>query len=86
MGYRNEFISDPVETAFRFQGLSDTDGNVFDSELARLRSFAFPDEGILLGFTVAAGSEYSAIGFDFDSDIRDGFIRHTGRIVVRLLF
>lgn len=86
VGYRNEFISDPVETAFRFQGLSDTNGNVFDSEIARLRSFAFPDEGILLGFTVAAGSEYSAIGFDFDSDIRDGFIRHTGRIVVRLLF
>ena len=86
VGYRNEFISDPVETAFRFQGLSDTNGNVFDSELARLRAFAFPDEGILLGFTVAAGSEYSAIGFDFDSDIRDGFIRHTGRIVVRLLF
>ena len=86
VGYRNEFISDPTETAFRFQGLSDSDGNLFDSELARLRAFAFPDEGILLGFTVAAGSEYSAIGFDFDSDIRDGFIRHTGRIVIRLLF
>ena len=86
VGYRNEFISDPVETAFRFQGLSDANGNVFDSEIARLRSFAFPDEGILLGFTVAAGSEYSSIGFDFDSDIRDGFIRHTGRIVIRLLF
>ena len=86
VGYRNEFISDPVETDFRFQGLSDSEGNVFDSEIARLRSFAFPDEGILLGFTVAAGSEYSSIGFDFDSDIRDGFIRHTGRIVIRLLF
>ena len=86
VGYRNEFISDPTETAFRFQGLSDLEGNLFDSELARLRAFAFPDEGILLGFTVAAGSEYSAIGFDFDSDIRDGFIRHTGRIVIRLLF
>ena len=86
VGYRNEFISDPVETAFRFQGLSDSEGNVFDSEIARLRSFAFPDEGILLGFTVAAGSKYSSIGFDFDSDIRDGFIRHTGRIVIRLLF
>ena len=86
VGYRNEFISDPVETAFRFQGLTDTDGNLFDSELARLRAFAFPDEGLLLGFTVAAGSQYSSIGFDFDSDIRDGFIRHTGRIVVRLLF
>ena len=86
VGYRNEFISDPVETAFRFQGLTNTDGDVFDSEIARLRSFAFPDEGILLGFTVAAGSQYSSIGFDFDSDIRDGFIRHTGRIVLRLLF
>ncbi len=86
VGYRNEFLSDPVETAFRFQGLSDADGNLFDSDLARLRAFAFPDEGVLLGFTIAAGSEYSAIGFDFDSDIRDGFIRHTGRIVVRLLF
>ncbi len=86
VGYRNEFISDPVETAFRFQGLQNVDGEVFDSELARLRSLAFPDEGILLGFTVAAGSEYSSIGFDFDSDIRDGFIRHTGRIVIRLLF
>ena len=86
VGYRNEFISDPVETEFRFQGLTDTDGGVFDSELARLRAFAFPDEGLLLGFTLAAGSQYSSFGFDFDSDIRDGFVRHTGRIVVRLLF
>ncbi len=86
VGYRNEFLSDPTETAFRFQGLTGSDGNLFDSELATLRAFAFPDESILLGFTVAAGSEYSSIGFDFDSDIRDGFIRHTGRIVIRLLF
>ena len=86
VGYRNEFLSDPTETAFRFQGLTDPNGVPFDSELATLRSFAFPDESILLGFTVAAGSQYSSIGFDFDSDIRDGFIRHTGRIVVRLLF
>lgn len=86
VGYRNEFISDPTETAFRFQGLTNTNGDLFDSEIATLRAFAFPDESILLGFTVAAGSQYSSIGFDFDSDIRDGFIRHTGRIVVRLLF
>ena len=86
VGYRNEFISDPVETAFRFQGLQDNGGELFDSELATLRSLAFPDEGLILGFTVAAGSQYSSIGFDFDSDIRDGFIRHTGRIVIRLLF
>jgi hypothetical protein len=86
VGYRNEFMSDPVLTPFRFQGLQGADGVLFDSELAELRSLAFPDEGVLLGFTVAAGSAYSSIGFDFDSDIRDGFIRHTGRIVIRLLF
>lgn len=85
-GYRNEFMSDPTLTSFRFQGLTDSSGNLFDSEIATLRSFAFPDESLLLGFTVAAGSQYSSIGFDFDSDIRDGFIRHTGRIVIRLLF
>ena len=86
VGYRNEFISDPTETSFSFQGLTNTNGDVFDSELATLRAFAFPDESLLLGFSVAAGSEYSSFGFDFDSDIRDGFIRHTGRIVIRLLF
>jgi len=86
IGYRNEFVSDPLETVFRFQGLTDEEGNLFDTQAALLRSFAFPEEAILLGFTVAAGSEYSSIGFDFDSDVRDGFIRHTGRIVIRLLF
>jgi hypothetical protein len=35
---------------------------------------------------VAAGSVYSSIGLDLDSEIREGFIRHTGRVVVRLLF
>ena len=86
VGYRNEFVSDPLETTFSFQGLTGSNGDLFDSELARLRAFAFPDDGVLLGFTLAAGSQFSSFGFDFDSDIRDGFIRHTGRIVVRLLF
>lgn len=86
VGYRNEFISDPTETAFRFQGLQNATGEFFDSELARLRGFDLADEGVIVGFTVAAGSQYSSIGFDFDSDIRDGFIRHTGRVVIRLLF
>ena len=85
-GYRNEFLSDPTITPFRFQGLQGANGALFDSELAELRSLAFPEEGIILGFSVAAGSAYSSIGFDFDSDIRDGFIRHTGRVVIRLLF
>ncbi len=86
VGYRNEFISDPTITSFSFQGLEASDGTLYDSELATLSSFDLADEGLILGFTMAAGSEYSSIGFDFDSDIRDGFIRHTGRIVIRLLF
>jgi len=85
-GYRYEFINDPVLTNFRYIGLTDSAGQEFNTADALLRSTAFPDNGIVLGFTLAAGSAYSSIGFDFDSDIRDGFIRHTGRVVVRLLF
>lgn len=77
VGYRNEFIGDGVFTTGRFAGLT----TPFE-----IQSEEFPDSGFLLGLTVAAGSEYSSFSFDFDSDIRDGFIRHTGRIVLRLLF
>ena len=85
-GYRHEFLNDPVNTSFRYAGLTDAAGQTFSSETARLQSLLFPDSGFVVGFSVAAGSAYSSIGFDFDSDIRDGFIRHTGRVVVRLLF
>lgn len=76
-GYRNDFVNDSIITTGRFVGLT----TPFEIE-----SEAFPDSGFLLGFSVAAGSEYSSFSFDFDSDIRDGFIRHTGRVVLRLLF
>ena len=85
-GYRYDFINDPVATTFRFVGLTGADGETFNSADAMVESFAFPDNGFIVGFSLAAGSQYSSIGFDFDSDIRDGFIRHTGRVVVRLLF
>ena len=85
-GYRYEFLNDPVETSFRFTGLTDATGQTFNSETANLQALLFPDSGFVVGFSVAAGSAFSSIGFDFDSDIRDGFIRHTGRVVVRLLF
>jgi len=85
-GYRQEFLNDPVNTSFRFAGLTATDGTTFNSETANLQSLLFPDSGFVVGFSVAAGSAYSSIGFDVDSEIRDGFIRHTGRVVVRLLF
>lgn len=79
VGYRNEFLSDPVLTQFSFLGVN-------NPTLAETLSGEFPTDGILVGFSIAAGSAFSSVGFDFDSDIRDGFIRHTGRIVVRLLF
>lgn len=78
VGYRHSFLNDRTQTEFGFAGL--------DGTRATIDSFAFPDSGLLVGFSVAAGSAYSSIGFDFDSDIRDGFIRHTGRVVIRLLF
>jgi uncharacterized protein with beta-barrel porin domain len=77
VGYRNDFINDGVITNYGFSGLSNR---------ATLIGSEFPDSGVLLGFSVAAGSNYSSFGLDFDSDIRDGFIRHTGRIVLRLIF
>ena len=85
-GYRQEFLNDPVKTSFRYAGLLGSDGQSFNSETANLQSLLFPDSGFIVGFSVAAGSAYSSIGFDVDSEIRDGFIRHTGRVVVRLLF
>ena len=86
VGYRQDFFNNPVSTNFRFVGLTGADGQIFNSADALLQSAEFPDNGIILGFSVAAGSAFSSIGFDFDSDIRDGFIRHTGRVVIRLLF
>lgn len=79
VGYRQGLLNDPVLTEFAFAGLS-------NAERATLTSMGFPDSGFLVGLSIAAGSEYSSIGFDVDSDIRDGFIRHTGRVVIRLLF
>ena len=79
VGYRNEFLSDPILTSYRFSGVE-------NALLANTQSADFPNSGVLIGFSVAAGSGFSSVGFDFDSDIRDGFVRHTGRLVVRLLF
>ncbi len=76
-GYRNEFKNDGVLTNYGFVGLT---------ERSQLEGTEFPKDGFLLGFSIGAGSKFSSFAFDFDSDIRDGFIRHTGRLVVRLIF
>ena len=85
-GYRTDFVSDPVLTQFQFINLSDGAGGLIDGTLAETVSGDVADDGFILGFSVGAGSKWSSFSFDFDSDIRDGFIRHTGRVVVRLLF
>jgi len=86
VGYKYDFINDPTITSFRFAGGNNGSADFLSTQTAELQSFLFPDQGILLGFSISAGSAFSSVGLDFDSDIRDGFIRHTGRIVFRLLF
>ena len=77
MGYRGEFGDDVTETTVRF---GET-GSPFN-----LRSDSLPGSGYLLGFGLSAGSDYSTFTFAYDADIRDGFVRHVGRLVIRLTF
>lgn len=77
MGYRGEFDDAMAETIAQFG----EDGSPFT-----LRSSAIPGSGYLLGFGVSAGSNYSTFTFAYDADVRDGFVRHVGRLVIRLTF
>jgi uncharacterized protein with beta-barrel porin domain len=77
VGYRNDFGSDPTITTARFDGYN----NQFT-----FRSEDLPGSGVIFGFALQAGSEYSTFSLDYDADMRDGFVRHTARLVVRLVF
>ncbi|MBL4869980.1 MAG: autotransporter domain-containing protein, partial [Robiginitomaculum sp.] len=77
IGYRNDIISDGVITTGRF-----VNGTTPFSLLAA----DFPDSGFLLGVTFATGTGYASFSFDYDADIRNGFSRHTARLVLRMLF
>lgn len=77
LGYRTEFANDPVTTTAFFANT----GTPFS-----LSSAEFPDSGFILGVTFMAGSAYSSFGFDYDADLRDGYNRHTARIVLRMQF
>lgn len=77
IGYRNDFANDPVTTSAFFANTG-TPFNVTSQE--------FPDSGMVLGVTFMAGSRYSSFGFDYDADIRDGYNRHTARLILRMLF
>jgi len=76
-GYKKDVINDGVITTGRF---------LSGSTPFTLPSEEFPDSGFVLGVSFAAGSNYSSFSLDYDADIRDGFNRHTARLVVRMLF
>ncbi|MEE9347391.1 MAG: autotransporter domain-containing protein [Robiginitomaculum sp.] len=77
VGYRNDFIGGGIVTNADFIG---------SGGALALTSQEFPDTGLILGVTFAAGSKYSSFGFDYDADLRDGYNRHIARLVLRLLF
>ena len=77
IGYRNELGGIDSDTTATFAGYN----NPFTFQAEDL-----PGSGVILGFGVQAGSDYSTFSFDYDADLREGFVRHTARLVVRLVF
>lgn len=77
LGYRNEFDSTNSITDAYFEGLDDR---------FTLMGQQMPGSGFIFGFGLAAGSDYSTFSLDYDADVRDDFIRHTARFVIRLVF
>ena len=79
VGYRNDFINEAGLTRAEF-------AQIANATPFAIQAAEFPDSGFILGVTFAAGSRYSSFSFDYDADLRDGFTRHTARLVLRLLF
>jgi hypothetical protein len=77
VGYRSDFGSNGTETTARFG----EEGNPFT-----LRSNTLPGSGALLGLGLTAGSDYTTFTFAYDADVRDEFIRHVARLVLRMTF
>ncbi|MEQ8432782.1 MAG: autotransporter domain-containing protein [Oceanicaulis sp.] len=77
VGYRGDFLSEEGETTAQF---GET-GSPFT-----LRSSSLSGSGVLLGFGLSAGSNYSTFSFAYDADLRDDFVRHVARLVIRLTF
>jgi len=77
LGYRGDFSSSPGETTARFG----PDGNPFT-----LRAAELPSAGLLAGFGLAAGSDYTTFTFAYDADYRDDYVNHVLRLVLRMNF
>ena len=76
-GFRNEFTSAATQTDAQFVNYDTT---------FTLRSQQMPGTGFIFGFGVSAGSGYSVFSLDYDADLRQDFIRHTARLVMRMVF
>ncbi len=77
VGARNEFQGNATSTVARFSGFTDE---------FTLTPQQLPKTALLLGFSLSAGSRFTSFGFDYDADVRNGFVRHTGRLVIRFIF
>jgi hypothetical protein len=77
VGYRSDFGTSATETTARFG----EEGNPFT-----LRSNTLPGSGALLGLGLTAGSDYTTFTFAYDADVRDEFVRHVARLVLRMTF
>lgn len=77
VGYRSALSSSAPVTMARFAGST----NYFT-----LMASDLPDSGAIAGFSFAAGSRHSSFVFDYDADIRDGFLGHVARVSFRFVF
>lgn len=89
-GYREELGFDTPETLIRF--VNDDGAPVLDPDTGlpldavALRAADLPESAGIVGFSFAAGTDYSSFAFDVDADVRDGFGRYTSRFTFRFLF
>lgn len=77
VGYRGDFSGNSTTTTARFG----ENGTPFT-----LRASQMPSAGLLAGFGLSAGSEYSTFTFAYDADMRDDYISHVLRLVLRMNF
>lgn len=77
VGFREELDNDTTETIANYVGYTDS---------FTLVSQQLPADGLIFGFGISGGSPYSTFTLDYDGDIRDGYVRHAARLVVRLVF
>ncbi|MAL10883.1 MAG: hypothetical protein CMF74_14615 [Maricaulis sp.] len=77
VGYRSDIGGSSSETNAMFVGYN----TPFSFQAPDL-----PGSGGIVGFAIQAGSDYSTFSLDYDADLRDGFTRHTMRLLFRIVF